>query len=160
MEYVFEPTTRCVNFYDISGYISSVKYVGTDNDYRQDTITFYEYTYFQATEEYLQYDMPNLSLRGRIASLIITGSSSWTIYDKSNYGGNAICLQPEYSPNYAPAFVPDTLKIDPTVPHGSIQSVRRGCYTDKVIKIAKDSVNSHVHAKSLFSNPKFTQVKA
>jgi len=136
MEYIFEGAETCVDFHGLAGYVSSIKFVGKTEDYRQDTITFYETTYFQANEEYVEHDIPNLSLMGRISSLIVTGSSPWTIYDKTNFRGNAICLQPESSPYYEPAFVPDTINLEPTVPHGTIASVRKGCYTTKIAKIA------------------------
>ena len=156
MEWIFQSTHTCVNFFDIAGYTSSVKFVGTETDYRLDTITFYQYTYFQANEEYVEHDLPNLSLSGRIASLIITGSSAWTIYDQPNYLGNAICLQPQYSPYYEPAFVPDTIQLDPTVPHGSIRSVRKGCWTTKIANVTTTKT-AEVHGQSVFPSIEFVQ---
>jgi len=131
-EKVFQSAETCVNLFDISGYVSSVKFAGDFYDYRNATITFYRDTFFQASEEYGEFDLPKLSLHGRIASFIITGSSSWTIYYGSNFTGNAICLQLGLPLSYEPAFVPDTLHLDPAVPHGSIASVRKGCWTKKV----------------------------
>jgi len=154
MEYVFQSAETCVNFFDIAGYVTSVKFAGHSYDYRQDTITFYTDTYFQALEEYAEFDLPNLSLYGRIASFIITGSSSWTIYDRTNYAGNAICLQLNPSPYYEPAFVYDTVFLDPTVPHGSIASVRKGCWTKNVRNLTRGN-GKEVHEKSAFVNPTF-----
>jgi len=135
MEYVFEPKEKCVNFKSLGGYVSSVRAVGALEDYRQDSLTLYVDPYFQNEEEFSVGDLPHLRLNGRISSLIITGSSHWTIYDKPSFGGRGICLQITPTPEYAPSFVQDTTELDPIVPHGSIASVRKGCYTEKVIRI-------------------------
>ena len=138
MEYIFEPAYYCNNFNGLGGYLSSAKFVGSAQDYRADSITFYELVYFQAAEEFTQGDLPNLNLSGAISSLIITGKASWTVYDRPNYAGNGICLQVQSSPDYEPAFVFDTLNVSPVIPHGTIQSVRKGCLTEKVVTIAKN----------------------
>jgi hypothetical protein len=145
MEYIFEPAYTCVNFNGLGGYVSSAKFVGSNTDYRTDTITFYDDTYFQGFEEYVVNDLPNLSLSGAIASLVITGRSAWTVYDQANYGGNGICLVPVDSPTYDPAFVPDTVYVEPTIPHGSIRSVRRGCFSQKIASLAAKIMHGASH---------------
>jgi len=153
MEYAFESSEKCVDFIDIGGFLTSIKYSGHNSDYRVDTITFYEFTYFQAAEELTHSDLPNLALVGRISSLIVTGSSAWTIYNKPNYQGSAVCLEIAPSPYYEPAFVPDTIFLDPSVPHGFVASVRKGCHTSKVLTLKRG--NKDVHEKSVSLNGAF-----
>jgi len=136
MEYVFEPRSACVDFAGLGGYVTSAKFVGSAQDYRQESITFYQNVFFQGNEEYAVNDLANLNLAGAISSLIVTGQSSWTVYDRPNYQGNAICLTPAPSPNYEPAFVEDTINTSPSIPHGTISSVRRGCFSLKSVTLA------------------------
>jgi len=136
MEYFFEPSFKCVNFNDLGGYVSSAKYVGDQNDYRAQTITFFQTVYFQGREEYVTGDVPTFQSNLYISSLIITGQESWTVYDQTYYGGQGICLTPNQNPYYTPAFVTDTLDVSPVIPHGSIASVRKGCHSTKIVSLA------------------------
>jgi len=98
-----------------AAFVSSLRAVGALGDYRQESLTLYEDTYFQNEEEFSIGDLLHLRLIGRISSLIIW-SSHWTIYDKPNFGGKWICLQSTPTLEYAPSFVQDTTELDPIVP--------------------------------------------
>jgi hypothetical protein len=127
MEYVFG-NNYCVSFAGLGAAVSSLRFAGPASDYRLPSLSLYARIYFQGAEEYTEVDLPNLSLNGRIASLIVTGSPNqgWTLYDRANYAGNAICIYPPVTSIYEPAFIYDTTII--TVPHNTIASVRRGCF--------------------------------
>jgi len=146
MEYIFSPTFQCFDFNNLGGFASSAKFVGDVSSFRVETITFYQTVYFQGSEEFVIGDIQNLNLRGAISSLIITGHESWTVYDAINYGGQAICLTPYVTPDYEPAFVTDTLDVSPEIPHGSIASVRKGCFSNKKITI-KSGLKRFAHKK-------------
>jgi len=131
MEYVFGPNNFCVNYNNIGGLVTSVRFAGSPRDYRADTFTLYQDDYFQSKEEYTITDLPVVDMIGNHKSIIITGASPWTVYDRTYYAGNAICLYPPESTNYQPALIVDTLDV--SIPHGSIQSVRKGCFGKKVV---------------------------
>jgi len=138
VEFVFGPNNYCTNLQTIGGYVSSVRFVGSANDYRSDTITIFEGDYFQGAEEYSFIDMPNLALAGNHKSIIITGTAAWTVYDSVNYGGNSICLYPPTSNDYRPYFISDVISV--SIPHGTIRSVRKGCWgkaSDNVADFAR-----------------------
>jgi len=128
MEYFYKPTYGCSNFNGISGAVSSAKFVGSPTDYTRDSITFYEFPYFQGVEEYTFTDLANLNLFGRHASLIVTGKTAWTLYDRPNYEGNKVCIFPPPSGDFTPNFVTDTAQLTFPVPHGTVASVRKECY--------------------------------
>lgn len=135
MEYVFDSKETCHNFQEIRGFVSSVRSVGDYGDYRADSITFYSGIYFQNQEEFGVNDLPHLSLYGVISSFIITGSSHWTVYDEPNFEGRGICIQiSPTTPLYTPGFIGDTSQVVPSIPHGTIASVRKGCHAGKVFK--------------------------
>jgi hypothetical protein len=136
MEYVFGRDNYCVNIRTIAGTISSVRYAGAPKDYRSDSFTLYEHDYFQGREEYTQNELPNLNLVGSHKSIIITGNNHWTVYDRTNYQGNSLCLKVPDPGNNTPAFVSDLADLDPAIPHGSIRSVRKGCTSPQNVTIS------------------------
>ena len=123
-EFVFGPNNFCVDLKATAGKTSSVRYAGSPNDYRADTLTFYEGTYFQGYEEYTFQDLSQLQ-RGP-SSLIITGLSPWTVYDQNNFNGESVCIYPPKSDNFTPAFVTDLKTIG--IPYNTIHSARKGCW--------------------------------
>jgi len=136
MEYVFGPNQFCGNFRTVGRVVSSVRFAGSAQDYRSDTITLYEGTYFQGEEEYTFTDLPSLDrLGGNHASLILTGSTPWTVYDNTNYQGNSVCLYPPQSSDYTPYFLSDTTSV--SIPYGTIKSLRKGCWGQKVSEFAR-----------------------
>jgi hypothetical protein len=60
-------------------------------------------------------------------SLILSGTSGWTLYDHENSKGRSICIFPTITTNYKPTFVPDLQSVLPAyfVP----LSMRLGCHT-------------------------------
>jgi hypothetical protein len=135
MEYIFRPTYACSDFQGLGGTVSSARFVGSPQSYASDTITFYELPFFQGAEEYTFTDLPNLYLYGTQASLIVTGKSGWTLYDRPNYEGESVCVFPPPSDNFQPAFITDTEELTIPVPHGTIASVRKGCYADQTASV-------------------------
>lgn len=126
MEYVFGRDNYCVNLRTLAGRVSSIRYAGAPKDYRTDSLTLYQHDYFQGQEEYITSEVPNLTLVGNHQSIIITGNSPWTVFDRPNYQGNSICLKVPDT-DYTPSFISDLQNVDPSIPHGSIRSVRKGC---------------------------------
>ena len=141
MEYIFQPSYVCTDFNGLGGAVSSVRYVGSAQDYTSDTITFYEGTYFQGAEEYTFTDLPNLNLFGVQSSLVITGKSGWTLYDRPDFQGQAVCVFPPPSNNFKPSFVTNTEELTVPVPHGTIASVRKGCFTGRKASSAENAVS-------------------
>merc|ERR1711942_615672 len=81
-----------------------------------DTLTVYEGEYFTGNEFYCTSDCGNLgNLDLDASSMIITGTSPWTVYDGQNYSGNAICVYPNETdcgqrlPPLAPLTTPSAL---------------------------------------------------
>jgi len=128
VEYVFGtgPLPNCtpLNLISLGGYVSSVRFAGSADDYRQDSFTLFQEDWFQGQEEYLTVDTPALRLAGNHKSIVVTGTSAFTIFDQVNYAGNSICLYPPG--NYRPYLIENVL-AEIGVPHGSIMSVRKGC---------------------------------
>lgn len=127
MEYVFGRNNYCVNIKTIAGSITSVRYAGAPKDYKTDSFTLYKYDYFQGDEEYTSTALPNIRLTGAHQSILITGNSDWTVFDRPNYQGNEICLRVPEPGTSTPAFLSDLANLDPSIPHGSIRSLRKGC---------------------------------
>jgi hypothetical protein len=145
MEYIFRPLSapQCVDFDNLGGRATSARFVGNPINYRDETITFYQHDFFQGPQKYVFMDYPSLNFYA--SSLIITGQTSWTVYDQPNYEGQGICITPNESPTYEPALVTDTLDMSPEFPHGAIASVRKGCFATKVISIPAGLNNKRVN---------------
>jgi len=127
MEYVFGPNNYCGNFQNIAGRVSSMRFAGDPKNYRTDSLTLYVGTYFQGEEEYLLRDASNLNLDLQASSLIVTGVTGWTLYDKPSFQGNALCVYPPKTDvEGTPALINDSNSIG--VPNRTIRSVRKGCY--------------------------------
>jgi len=131
MEWVFGPGQKCVNFNNLQGAVSSVRFAGSPKDWRTSTFTLYARDYFMGAEEYIYQDQPSIALQDH-RSLIVTGNTGYTVYDQTNYQGNSICIFPQDAANYTPAFVYDLSNI--SIPYGAIRSVRKGCYGKKVVR--------------------------
>lgn len=125
MEYIFGQDNYCVNLGSLAGDVSSVRYAGAPQDYHIDSLTLYEYKFFQGREEYSLHQVPNLYLKGKPQSLIIAGHSDWTVYDLPEYQGNAFCLQVPEHGKETPLFLYDLEETN--IGHGFVQSVQKGC---------------------------------
>jgi len=126
VEYVFGQN-YCITLPILAGRVSSIRYAGNSKDYRTDSLTLYQFEYFQGQEEYTLSQLPDLNLIGNHQSIIITGNSYWTLYDRPNYSGSAICLKVPDPGSSIPSFISDLQSANPAIPHGSIRSVRKGC---------------------------------
>lgn len=130
MEYAFGPNEFCINFNNLRARVTSLRFAGSPNDYRANTLTLYQGTYFQGTEEYIIASVNSIQVQ-KHSSLIITGQSPWTLFDQENLRGNAICVYPPDN-NYTPALIFDLDNIN--VPHDKIRSVARGCIGKKIVR--------------------------
>jgi len=154
VEYVFGPNSlpNCtpLNLISLGGYVSSVRFAGSAEDYRQDSFTLFQEDWFQGQEEYLTVDTPAIGMAENHKSIVITGSSAFTIFDQVNYAGNSICLYPPG--NYRPYLIENVLdEID--VPYGSIRSVRKGCVSTNKIEpkdFKEQGSNFHFNATAHF----------
>jgi len=129
MEYVSDVNQySCHHLNSTGGKLTSVRSAGDKNDYRLNSLTLYKEEYFQDQEEFTNGDLAYVKLRQH-KSLIVTGNSTWTLYDQPGYGGNAICVNcvyPEPPTSFKPLFISnivDELKV----PFNSIRSIRLGC---------------------------------
>jgi len=126
MEWIFGPASGfCSDLKTIQGSVSSLRFVGSGGDYRKDSITLFSGTYFQEKEEFFVESAKHVLLVGSVKSLIITGTSGWTVYSQEDYTGDAFCIIPKASTNFAPEFVPDVKSF--SIPHGAIKSLKKGC---------------------------------
>lgn len=108
---------------------SSLRYTGHPEDYRRDSINMYFNDYFMGDEEFRYSDTPYLNYDNRAKSIIVTGTSWWTIYQNSNFGGYAACLAPGQSGS--PAFYFQSSDLQGL--GGDISSVALGCFAkDKI----------------------------
>jgi len=147
VEFVFGrgplPTCTPFNLISLGGYVSSIRFVGSAEDYRSDSFTLFQEDWFQGQEEYLTVDTPSLGLAGNHKSIVITGMSAFTIFDQVNYAGNSICLYPPG--NNEPYLIENVLdEID--VPYGAIRSIRKGCVsTNKLTPTEFNAQGSNFH---------------
>lgn len=103
--------------------VSSARFTGDANDYRADSLTLFEGEYYQGEEEIIYERRPNLTLEGRLNSLIITGKTGWSIYGMPNYQGKSTCLQPDPPPDFDPWKIPELTERNLDL----IKSVHKGC---------------------------------
>jgi len=140
--YAYGNTEKCFNFGSLAGTTSSVRYAGSQSDYRTDSITFYKKDWYQADQEYVTANKGSLTLGGNIASIIVNGKSAWTVYEKTNFGGKAICLTK--APNTDPAFAADLAKLNPPIAYNFIRSVKKGCLTENVLSVNSVAMSENV----------------
>ena len=108
---------------------SSLRYTGHPQDMFMDSINLYFNEYFMGDEEFAYNDSPVLNYDNRARSIIITGSSWWTIYEYSNYGGYKACLAPGSSGN--PAFYGTASNLQQL--SSDISSIAKGCFAKDII---------------------------
>ncbi len=63
-----------------------------------------------------------------IRSVIVTGCSSWTVYEYNNYQGGCACLNPSDFNNCYPGLYTSLDNLS-----NQISSARRGCYCNRVL---------------------------
>ncbi|CAL4117393.1 unnamed protein product, partial [Meganyctiphanes norvegica] len=124
----------CGNFpNDYTDMISSVRFAGDPTNWQADTLTVYEGQYFTGNEFYCTSDCGSLgNLDLDASSLIVTGTSPWTVYDGTNYSGQAICVYPNETDNgqngnsFSFGMWPETSTLG--APDNTIRSARKGCW--------------------------------
>src|SRR5271156_871850 len=90
-EYVFgrlkDGSNYCFNFTTLNSAVTSARFGGIASDYSASTLTFFEGSHFQGTEEYLNSDKPNLMLSRRVRSMVLTGMDAWTVFAQPFHTG-------------------------------------------------------------------------
>ncbi|XP_042885675.1 uncharacterized protein LOC122261911 [Penaeus japonicus] len=117
---------------------SSIKYVGSPNNLNADTLTLYQGTYFTGMEFYAFEDVPNLqSFTNLASSVMVTGSSPWTLYSGEGYTGESVCLYPDTN-----SITVNDQKITLGA-HGqlsqygfdnNVRSFAKGCFSKDIVK--------------------------
>ncbi|ODM89887.1 Gamma-crystallin N [Orchesella cincta] len=137
-------TKYCFDFTANAASISSARSVASVEGLSQDSLTLYEDVCFIGEELRITNSLSALtSLVGQHESLIITGTSSWTLCEGENYTRPKICLQAIAN---TPLIISNlrNLGIHP----GSIRSIRKGCTakeslpTEKIEVLASSSACS------------------
>merc|ERR1711953_254466 len=61
---------------------SSLRFTGAPDDWKYDTLNLYFNDYFIGDEEFTYNDMTQLNYDNRAKSIVVTGCSSWTVYQQ------------------------------------------------------------------------------
>jgi len=109
---------------------SSLRFTGAPDDWKYDTINFYQIENFIGDEWFAYGDKPVLN-EDFPKSLIVTGCSGWTIYEYEHYQGAALCLMPGNKIDCQPGFFISTYNFG--ILKDRISSVRRGCQTNNIV---------------------------
>jgi len=110
---------------------SSLRFTGAPDDWKYDTVNLYFNDYFIGDEEFTYNDMTQLNYDNRAKSIVVTGCSSWTVYQYNNYQGRAMCLFPSDSSQCTPGLYPTSASLGSLA--SDISSVRRGCYAKEKV---------------------------
>ncbi|CAL4183446.1 unnamed protein product, partial [Meganyctiphanes norvegica] len=112
------------------GEVSSVRFAGT-GDLADETITIYHgFEYMRGEEMFIRDEDWFGDYNNEASSLIVTGPSPWTIYEHS-LSGTAICLEPY---DIGGSYVGGWDAEDVGMPNNVISSVKKGCFSEKVLK--------------------------
>ncbi|CAG7833884.1 unnamed protein product [Allacma fusca] len=147
MNYLHAPngtSIYCSNFDSVfSNKTSSIRFVGSPKSITAETLTLYAKTYFQGQSEYFTGDYSSPSLSETVSSLIITGSSPWTVFDRKGYSGTSWCIVPSGSNETTPAFVVDIRSQG--IPHGTIRSFKKGCLNSTAVEVNIQKISPGLH---------------
>ncbi|XP_064084817.1 uncharacterized protein LOC135200265 [Macrobrachium nipponense] len=121
---------------------SSIRYAGDRHNPNGNTWTLFDGEYFSGQEFFGVTDAYSLQyLDLKASSLVITGSSPWTIYSGQGYSGDSLCVYPT---DHDTGSVGDYLDfgIYPTmsavgIPDNTIRSLRQGCWSKKIAQPPK-----------------------
>ena len=120
---------------------SSLRYVGSLNNWQEDGLHLYFSEYFGGGEEIVLGNTQQLDHDNAAVSLIVTGCQPWTIFQDRTYEvkgflffidlipslqGYAICVYPSSEVSCTPGFYPFAQSISTLA--NSISSVRKGCF--------------------------------
>jgi len=131
VEYFYGTYGTAVSLKSFGGHIGSVRYVGTSQDTRDSTITFFNRHRFQGLEQLIRDDYPNVNVE--VSSFVITGTAPYTVYDEPNFRGKSITFKPKHSSIFRPAFVEEIAQFE--IFPNTIKSVRQGEGGDKVYEV-------------------------
>jgi len=111
---------------------SSIRSAGSQYNWQNDeTLTFYMNEDFIGDQEFLDCDKPRLNYDDQAKSAIITGCSSWTLYEEINWKGKCHCVGHGYKDSTRacdPIFLEHGQDLG--IMDGKVSSVRKGCYCD------------------------------
>ncbi|CAG0896828.1 unnamed protein product [Cyprideis torosa] len=111
----------------VRGRVRSLKYVGDIEDWFRDTITFFQHKLFMGTEYYEVTDVADTRVWSRPKSLIITGDSSWSLYERVYFGGFCVCIEPMRTYRGGIAIVEDLVSATDL---NGVGSFRKGCRSE------------------------------
>ncbi|XP_042855286.1 uncharacterized protein LOC122242129 [Penaeus japonicus] len=110
--------------------VSSVRYAGMD-DITFPTLTMYHDANQCGGELLVVRDLDTLpDFNDQATSFVVTGTSSWTVYTDSGYGGGGACLEPSSDGGWYGVWNHEEIGMS----NDEVSSVRKGCHTDRVFK--------------------------
>jgi len=134
---------------ELSDQVSSVRYAGSPFNYLDDGLNIYQSDWFQVSrlqrverstqgsasrtwsaqgaEVFATNDQPIVTALA--GSLVVTGTSYWTLYETANYNGYHVCVTPADVQSASPGFYPSA--SDFGFANRLVRSVRKGCYVDR-----------------------------
>ncbi|CAG0895430.1 unnamed protein product [Darwinula stevensoni] len=130
------------NLNNVNNLVSSLRFVGDEDNWKMDSITLFEFDLFFGIEYYDWTDNTQVpSGMSTVGSLIITGQNYWTVYTSTNFSGNRACLQVQSGQYVGFAADLDEYGIF------TVRSYRRGCFGDKKITLNSDQHGFAVKAR-------------
>ncbi|CAG0899325.1 unnamed protein product [Darwinula stevensoni] len=117
----------------VNNQVSSLRFVGNQNNWKADSITLFQFDIFLGLGYYDWTDNTQVpSGMSAVGSLIITGQNYWTVYTSTNFSGNRACIRVQPGQYVGFAQNLDDYGIF------TVRSYRRGCYVDKKITLNSD----------------------
>ncbi|KAG7167506.1 uncharacterized protein LOC121868356 [Homarus americanus] len=126
---------------------SSVRFAGSPFHMNEDTWTLYEGKSFTGQEYYGNEDSATLgNLAGKTFSIVLTGTSPWTVYCGENWVGISLCIYPDTDHDTGAdgsvldfGIYPDVTALH--IPEYSIYSIKKGCWSNNVATPPKIQVD-------------------
>ncbi|CAG0913389.1 unnamed protein product [Notodromas monacha] len=127
------------------------------NDFSLDTVTLFTGSFFTSWEYFIPDDMEQTpQWQYPLHSVVITGSSPWTLYTQKGYTGASACLYPGQQQN--PGLYPTAAYLGNTA-GWVVKSVRRGCHaTTQLRSINADERNSD-DVQRQYQGPHFVRME-
>ncbi|CAG0903775.1 unnamed protein product, partial [Darwinula stevensoni] len=132
VEWVFGDN-YCGNLGPTNNDVSSLRYAGRQNNWKEDAITLYGLTVFSGNAHLDLIDSSDV-LMPSVQSIIISGERDWTVYSLPNFAGIEHCLVPEAGMYVG--FFPNLSLLG----INSVRSYRKGCFSDKKIRSGQHGV--------------------
>ncbi|XP_065577496.1 gamma-crystallin-2-like [Artemia franciscana] len=109
--------------HDLRQKVSSLRYVGSPFGYKVDGVHLYGRPWFGGTEIFLTGEARISFL---VKSLVVTGKSVWTLYEKQDFSGYHVCVAPSNSSSGYPGFY--TKEADFGFAGRKIRSIQKDCF--------------------------------